>query len=125
MSRLESWLLDRGPSAWRYVLRMGVTALLPSVAIGAVLSIALHLAGVPADKMEPKFPGTPIVAFLSVVIVSPVLETVIMSAGIAVFLLFTKRPFVIAGLSAALWAVLHSAAYPVWGFVIAWPFFVF
>jgi hypothetical protein len=119
-------MFDRGPSAWRYVLRMGLTSLVPSLVIGAVMLAVVSMIGLSPDKMGPDFKGPqPIVAFIAVVVISPLVETLLMFLGIAIFSVLTKKPFVIATLSAVLWGCLHSSAFLYWGIVIAWPFFVF
>jgi hypothetical protein len=122
----RAWLFDRGPSAWTYILRMGLTSLLPSLVVAALLMATLSVLGHSDTTVAPDFKGPPpIVSFIAVVVISPFFETLFLSLGIALFSVVTKRPFVIATLSALVWGVLHSTAFLFWGVVIAWPFFVF
>jgi len=105
---------------------MGLTSLVPSVAFAVVLLAILTPLGVPAHQMAPEFKGpSPPVLFIEVVLLSPIAETVAMSLGIMLISRLTKRPFVIAAVSAVVWAALHSAVALIWGLVILWPFFVF
>jgi hypothetical protein len=94
-----------------------------------VLVVALG----PFSKVGPQFNkgafGSPtsaaLVIFLLFVVFSPMVETLLLSFGITVISLFTKRKAVLAVLSAILWAALHSLMSPAWGLVVLWPFFVF
>ena len=55
---------------------------------------------------------------------SPVVETLLMAAILAI-LLRVLAGWQAAVASAAIWGVLHSLAAPLWGAVIWWPFLIF
>jgi hypothetical protein len=109
-----------------YLVRMGLTSLLPSVVFAMLLLAILTPLGVPAHQMAPEFKGpSPRVIFFAVVVLSPIAETLAMSIGIMLISRVTQRPLVIAAVSAVFWAALHSAVVLIWGLIILWPFFVF
>jgi hypothetical protein len=118
----RSFLFDTSISMRRYVLRMGLISLLPSIAIGMVLAAT----GVVNEKTGPSFEGGPwLLVLASVWFIGPALETLLMSLILWVLSFFTRRMVLLAVMSALIWAVLHSLAAPVWGLVIFWPFFIF
>ena len=83
--RWHGWMFDRGPSAWRYILRMGVTSLVPSLVVAALLMVTLSLMGRANTTLAPDFKGPPpVVAFIAVVVISPAVETLLLSLGISV-----------------------------------------
>ncbi len=63
--------------------------------------------------------------FFGVVVLSPVLETMLMSPILWAVSHLAQKPVVLAMLSACVWALLHSLAAPAWGLIVAWPFYVF
>ena len=63
--------------------------------------------------------------FLIVILLAPVIETLMLSFGIGVISLFTRRPLVIALFSAIIWGGLHAAAFTIQGIAATWSFFVF
>jgi hypothetical protein len=125
-SWLHTWLLSRGPSFPVYVLRMGLTSLVPSIVIAIVVFAALSPFNLPMDRMTPEYKDGPRLEMLvAVVVVAPIVETLLMSGVIGLVSLVTKRTFLVAACSAVVWAGMHSALYVIWGLIIAWPFFVF
>ena len=66
-----------------------------------------------------------VVLFVSVVIVSPIVETLLLGFGLWVLSFVMKKPLRKAIVSCVIWAVLHSCVALLWGAVVVWPFFVF
>ena len=97
-----AWLTAFGPSI---VLAALVSALLPQVA-------------------QPQFDVSGTVAFVLIVIFSPIAETLIMGGVLLVLLRFVS-PGVAVLLSSLGWGIAHSLGAPTWGLVIWWPFLVF
>lgn len=107
--------------AWKYVIRMTIVSLVPTF----LLSVVLAAAGILTEENTPVFEGPPAVLLIGIVVVSPVVETLLMAGFIWFLRFFIRRPVRLAIASCAIWALLHSLMAPLWGLVIAWPFFVF
>ena len=122
-SRILSLLFDTHGPAWKYIIRAGLIGFIPSAVIAILLSVATGGSG----EGMPKFSGEagPIVVFVSLVIVSPVVETVVLGFVLWVLSFLTKKPLRQAVISSVLWGVLHSLAASLWGLAVVWPFFVF
>jgi hypothetical protein len=122
------WLFERGPSAFRYIVRMWLLSLIPSIAL-ATVSLGLFSAfGLPTDKAAPQLSDFGGIsnrqAFVFVVLIAPMYETLLLSIGIALISLITARPVVIAAISAVGWGILHFLDFHIQGIVVMWPFFV-
>jgi len=117
----RSFLFDTSISMRRYVLRMGLISLLPSMAVG----IALATTGVVNEQTGPGFEGPVLVVLAFIWVIGPVSETLLMSFILWVLSFLTKRMVLLAVMSALIWAGLHSLAAPAWGLVVFWPFFIF
>lgn len=100
-----------------YILKAWLLALLPSLAIGALI------AAVTAGEAAPSFPLPAPLFVLLVVAVAPILETLIMVPPL-LGLSRLAGPVPAAIGSALLWAALHSLAEPLWGLVVWWPFLI-
>ena len=115
---LPPFLFDTRQHWVAYLLKAWLLAFLPSVALGAIVTTLAPAA--PA----PEFGGTGPGIYLLVVLFAPAAETLLLVPP----LLLLRRLFgdsaALAG-SALLWALLHSWAAPIWGFVVWWPFLVF
>ena len=121
-----AWFFDRGPSAWQYLLKLGLTAFLPSMMLGGLIVAVRIIAGAPIEGLGPDLSDVPpLRGFLLVVVFAPVFETLILSLGIGFISLFTRRPMAIACISAVAWGALHALSFKVQGVVVTWPFFVF
>ena len=105
-------------SPWLAILVGWLTTTIPSLVLAALVSLLLPTLG------QPEFQMDPVQAFVSIVIISPLLETLIMAAALAMLLRFVP-PVIAILLSAAGWAVAHSLIAPAWGLVIWWPFLIF
>ncbi|HEX8308525.1 MAG TPA: hypothetical protein VF645_08915 [Allosphingosinicella sp.] len=114
---LPRFLFETDPFAPRYVVKAWLLALLPSIALSALVRLAV------AGAAAPQFPGEPARLVLFVVFVGPALETLLL----ALPLLALNRRFglgpAVAG-SALIWAGIHSLVAPIWGLVIWWPFLI-
>ncbi len=114
---LPRFLFETDPVALRYIGKAWLAALLPSIALSALVR---QLA---ADAATPSFPGDPQSLVLLVVFAGPALETLLLALPLlALDRLFGPGPAVVA--SALLWGVAHSLVAPVWGLVIWWPFLI-
>lgn len=108
--------------AWKYIVRMAVVSFVPT----AILSMTLAATGVLTVGNSPQFEGMPpVVLFLGIFVFSPLIETLLMAGILRLLMMATRRPVRLAIASCIVWALLHSTMVPVWGLVIAWPFFVF
>ena len=101
----------------RYVAKAWLLALVPSIALSALVR------QIASGAEAPQFPASPGLLILLVVLVGPALETLLLAAP----LLLLNRvagpgPAVIA--SALLWGVVHSLVVVTWGLVIWWPFLI-
>lgn len=118
-----------GPSVWRYVVRMGLISLVPSLLIGVVIFVILsEFTDSPLEYGPQYDEGSPLsglALFFSVVVIGPAIETLLMSAVLWGLSFITRKVVHLAVLSAVVWAMLHSLMAPIWGLVIAWPFYVF
>jgi hypothetical protein len=100
-----------------YVLKAWLTALLPSLALSALVRLLAP------DAASPSLPGKVEALILLVVFVGPFLETLILAVPLLVLgRLFGPGPAVVA--SAILWGIAHSLQAPAWGLVIWWPFLI-
>ncbi len=112
---LPRFLFETDSVVPRYIAKAWLTALLPSVALSALVRLAA------ADAAAPQFPGEAGSLILFVVFVGPILETLILALPLlALNRLLGPGPAVIG--SALLWAVAHSLVVATWGLVIWWPF---
>ena len=118
---LLSVLFDNRISMRRYVLRTGLISLVPSL----IIVIALAQSGIINEDTGSEFKGSPIELLITIVIVGPPIETLLMGSVLWVLSRITKRKVRLAALSALVWAGLHSLFAPAWGLGVFWPFFVF
>lgn len=101
---------------------MAVVSFVPTM----ILSLVLAFSGVLTGGNAPEFEGPPaVVLFVGIFLVSPLLETLLMAAILRLLMWATNEPVQLALASAVVWAILHSLMTPIWGLVVAWPFFVF
>ena len=73
---------------------------------------------------KPDFALSGISAFALLVLFAPLVETLIMAAGLSILARFLS-PTLAVLTSAALWGIAHSLQATVWGLVIWWPFVIF
>ena len=114
---LPCFLFEVDESPARYVLKAWLTALLPSIALSALVRLFA------ADAASPTFLGKAEALVLLVVFIGPLIETLLLAVPLLILgRLAGPGPAAVA--SALLWAIAHSLQAPAWGFVIWWPFLV-
>jgi hypothetical protein len=120
---LGAWLFDTRGAAWKYVLRMVPTTLVPAL----LISVLLALLGVAREGTVPVFDSqlSPATLFVGLVVISPVGETLVMAVILKGFSFAIRNRVHLALASAVVWAILHSLAAVAWGLAVFWPFFVF
>ena len=103
---------------WLSIVVGWLTAFLPSLILGAVVTHLLPQAA------QPQLPISNWTGVFLMVVFAPVTETLIMAGVLAILLRFL--PPTVAVLASSIgWGIAHSLAAPAWGLVIWWPFFVF
>lgn len=113
-----------------YVLKAWLLALIPSIALAALVAVALPQAGAP-DFGPAEAPVDKAVLAIGLVLIGPFLETLIMALGLTLFRALAGVTGAVV-LSALFWGLLHSfgpmlaggEAIPVWGLVVWWPFLI-
>ena len=114
---LPRFLFETDSVPARYVAKAWLAALIPSIALSALVRL------VAADAAAPQFPGEAVPLVLFVVFVGPALETLLLALPVlGLNRLFGPGPAVVG--SALIWAVVHSLVAPAWGLVIWWPFLI-
>ena len=114
---LPRFLFETDPFPPRYIAKAWLTALLPSIALSALVKL------VAADAAAPQFPGEAGPLILFVVFVGPALETLLLAVPLLALNRFLGPGRAAIG-SALIWAVVHSLVVAVWGLVIWWPFLI-
>jgi hypothetical protein len=112
---------------WRYCLLVVPLDLLPTIALLVVFS-GLALIGVDVDALTPAAPVASVTLLLTMVIVGPLLETLLLAAGLRLLSLASSRMSVVATLSALVWGCLHGLSDPLFFgkfFGTVWIFFVY
>lgn len=115
------FFFDTSVSMRKYVLRMGLISLVPSI----IIAILLGVSGIADEESRLVFEGPILVLVPLILIAGPAIETLLLSFTLWLLSFFSKRKVVLALVSALIWAGLHSVAAPAWGLVVFWPFFVF
>jgi membrane protease YdiL (CAAX protease family) len=114
---LPRFLFETDSVLPRYIAKAWLTALVPSIALSALVRL------VAADAAAPQFPGEAGALVLFVVFLGPALETLLLALPLlGLNRLFGPGPAVVG--SALIWAVVHSLVVPAWGLVIWWPFLI-
>lgn len=121
--RVLSVLFNTRKPTWKYVLLAGLIGLVPSL----LISFIVVWVGLGNEETLPQFGQEtgPVVLFVSVVIFSPVVETLALGFTLWLLAFLTRRPLSQAVVACVFWALLHSLVAPAWGVVVIWPFFVF
>ncbi len=103
--------------AWLVIPLAWLACIVPSIGLAYVIqSVAPNL-----DL--PEFPIKGHVGFLALAVFAPIVETFILAAMVAIFLLMFP-PSVAVFLSAVSWGIAHSLQASAWGFVVWWPFLI-
>lgn len=100
-------------------------ALIPSIVLVLVAHAAFSAAG--ADVAAIQRPAVaPADRNLWIVLaLAPLVETAILGLALHLLGFVTRRPNVLAALSALAWGAAHAAIHPLWFFGTVWSFFVF
>ena len=122
-NRVLSLLFNTQGPVWKYIIRAGLISLVPSL----LISFLLTFVGAANEEAMPQFGQElgPVILFVNLVIVSPVVETLALGLGLWLLSFVTRRPLRQALGSCVLWAALHSSVAWMWGLGVIWPFFVF
>jgi membrane protease YdiL (CAAX protease family) len=115
---LPQFLFDTRQPTALYVLKAWLLVFLPSASLAVAVSLTA------AHPPSPDFGGTGPVVFAMLVLFAPVVETFLMVPAVLLLDRFFG-PAVAAIGSAVLWGALHSAAEPLWGLIVWWPFLIF
>jgi hypothetical protein len=108
-------------SPLKYIFRAWIIALVPTILIGLVVGLVCE----PKENMMGRDTQPVHVAFLGMVVFSPVLETLLMRVVFWFLRKITQVPLKLVVWSAILWALLHSLAWLPWGIIVFWGFVVF
>ena len=112
------WLFNTNQNRVGYVLKAA------SLSLVSVMLIGIIIFPIFPDLESPEFDGG-LSGFFSVVIISPVVETLILWLFIYISGIFMKGTWKISAVSALLFALVHSLMDPVWGLTIFLSFVVF
>jgi len=115
------FLTDRPLRMKKYILLMALTSLIPSL----LLSVVVTSCGVNdvGPEFDPRIPAG--LTVLGIAVISPIIETLLMSLIFLILSFFIRSGLTLAIISAILWGLLHSLLAPAWGLIVWWPFFVF
>lgn len=119
--RRDSFLFNVRIPMWKYILRMAPLSLIPSVAFGLLLTQV----GILTDETGPPIQVSSPADFAMIVILSPVVETLILSSILWALAYVTRFFIPRAIMSAVIWGGIHSLIAPAWGLIVWWPFFIF
>jgi len=116
------FLTDTPAGMKKYIFLMALICLIPSLLLSSVLTVCNG-----GEQISPEIdPHVPVlVIVLGFTVVSPILETLLMSLIFFILSFFVKSELTLAIISAVLWGILHSLLAPAWGLVVCWPFFIF
>ena len=119
-SRLLHYVQKTSEPWWKYIPIVFLIAFIPS----ALISLALNLVFRPEAPMDLGELSIPLV--LSLVLLAPLLETLIMWPIVSIIQRFIPGQAVVTAIvSAAVWGIFHGIQAPVWGLTVAWSFFIF
>ena len=120
--QLPDWL----PKALKYPDKPWLTLVTtPLLTLPGALALSAIAAAVVPNLKRPEFPALPwLTQLFSLVVVSPLVETLIMAAMLGLFRRWLAVvPAIL--LSAALWGAAHSFLAAAWGLIVWWPFVIF
>lgn len=122
LNRFHGDLLHRRHPFWLQCLAYFPIAALPSLALLALAEALFIAAGIDPTELRRASMAPTGAKFLSGVVLAPLVETLLLAAGLWLLQLGSKRPLFVAGTSALAWGALHGIP----GFFGAvWSFFVF
>lgn len=110
---------------WRHCLLAFPLATVPALGFVLLGAGVCALLGVDLSKHSPPEIGLGAGEVLAAVLAAPLVETALLTVGIAILSVFTRRKVVVAAVSAVVWGVLHGLIAPFWFVGAVWPFYVF
>lgn len=116
-------LLDTSQHPLKYIGKALLISLVPALVISTFFTLVFPWLEGPS--FEDDIAQYPVILFLLLVLITPLLETLMMWPLINLISLLTKNIWVVALISAVIWGILHSLQALIWGLVIFWSFFVF
>jgi len=100
-------------------------ALLPSVALLGLVYGLLQLLGIDSTTFEPPEHQFTLGQVLNTVVFAPLVETLLLGAGLWLLTRLSRRPLFVAAASSVLWGCLHGAFGLIWFFGTFWSFYIF
>jgi hypothetical protein len=125
MDSLRLFLFEPRMPLWRWCLIAWPLAMLPSLLLVMLLHTALGWWGVDAEALSPPVFAATWRTLVLVVVVAPLLETLLLAAGVWVLRRLLRSRALVVLLSALAWGLLHGVQSPLWFFGTAWSFYVF
>jgi membrane protease YdiL (CAAX protease family) len=125
MQSLRMLLFDPRMPLWRWCLIAWPLAMIPSMLLVMLLHTALGWWGVDAEALSPPVFAATWRMLLLVVVVAPLLETLLLAAGVWALGRVLRSRAVVVLLSALAWGLLHGVQSPLWFFGTVWSFYVF
>jgi hypothetical protein len=122
---LKRFLLSPDLPLWKYCLIAFPVAMIPSIAFAAIAHFTFLLLGINADLLSPPDTAVTVKEVFGVVLVSPVGETFLLAAMLAILSALSARAAFVAFAAAMVWGAFHAAFGVMWFFGTAWSFFVF
>jgi hypothetical protein len=110
---------------WRHCLLAFPLATIPASVLILLGAAVLEVLGVDLSKHSPPELGLGAGDILGAVLAAPLLETALLTVGLAILSVFTRRKVIAAAVSAVLWGLLHGLIAPFWFLGAVWPFYVF
>jgi membrane protease YdiL (CAAX protease family) len=114
---LPLFLFDIDKVPERYIGKAWLVALLPSVALSALVTLLTP------QGSHPNIHIYGLVSVLLIVVVSPILETLLMIPPLLGLNRLFGPGIAVLG-SALLWGAAHSLSAPAWGLIVWWPFLI-
>jgi membrane protease YdiL (CAAX protease family) len=114
---LPRFLFDTDKVPERYIGKAWLVALLPSMALSALVNL------VAPPGSHPSIHIYGLVSVLLMIVIGPILETLLMIPPLLGLNRLFGPGIAVLG-SALLWGAAHSLSAPAWGFVVWWPFLI-
>lgn len=114
-------LTNTDVSPVKYIVKAWLIAFLPTIVVGTIVTQFFE----PKENLLGQESMSAPLVFASVVVFSPIVETLLMMVLFWILKKMTKKPSRLIVSSTIIWACLHSLAWAPWGLVVFWPFIVF
>lgn len=119
---LTGTLFDTKQPIYLYIVKGFLLSIIPALGVALILDLAFPAVEQPDIAFKDL---NPVLIFVLLVILPPILETLMMWFFIGLIQKLTKHIWLVAIISAFIWGVLHSLQVPIWGLVVFWSFVVF